>query len=313
LKQAQCMPALRVHCTIGRAMASLAVAILAFAGGCTDSAWADPLAVAPASSTSWERFDPTLELPRIYNPDGSLPPGAEMPGAAVMPEASPGDASPPPGDTDPAAATAPPPSDPADPAAAAALPPPDAIDPAAASAPSPSAPSPSVPPVAHGDPPVGPDPNAGTTEPAAAEDDDAEPDPESELAEPSRLDPSEGIDTEGVPSRAGQNDSSDPSANGQGDQDEEVDPPSVVLIPPPYYGPPQPIYGYPYYGPTLGRYSYSNVAPPPATPPGAAGYRMPPPAYRWIGNSPSWTSMHSTSMHSMMRGNRMMQRSFSNR
>ncbi|MBF6569338.1 MAG: hypothetical protein IVW54_10740 [Candidatus Binataceae bacterium] len=45
--------------------------------------FADPLTV-PAASTSWERFDPTLEIPRIYNPDGSLPPNAEMP-FAVMP------------------------------------------------------------------------------------------------------------------------------------------------------------------------------------------------------------------------------------
>lgn len=302
MKQAQFMPALRIHRSIGRAMLSLAVAMLAFAAARTHSAWADPLAVAPASSTSWERFDPTLELPRIYNPDGSLPPDAEMPGAAVMPDASPGDASPPADDTDPAAATAPPPSDPADPATAAALPPPDAIDPAAA-----SAPSPSVPAVAHGDPPVGPDPNAGAAK-SAGDDDDAalpEPDPESVLGAPSTLDPSEGIDTQGVPSRAVQNDSADPSGNGQ---DDEIDPPSVVLVPPPYYGPPQPIYGYPYYGAAMGRYSYSNVAPPSTIAPAGAGFGVPPPAYRWIGNSPSWTSMHS-----MLPGNRMMQRSFSNR
>lgn len=46
-------------------------------------ALAEPLTV-PAASTSWERFDPTLEIPRIYNPDGSLPPDAEMP-IAVTP------------------------------------------------------------------------------------------------------------------------------------------------------------------------------------------------------------------------------------
>lgn len=297
------MPALRIHRNIGRATLSLAVAMLAFASARTHLAWADPLAVAPAS-TSWERFDPTLELPRIYNPDGSLPPDAEMPGAAVMPEAAPVDASSPADDTDPAAATALPPSDPVDPGAAAALPPPDAIDPAGA-----SAPAPSVPAVAHGDPPVGPDPNAGAAK--SGDDDDAalpEPDPESVLGAPSTLDPNEGIDTPGIPSRAVQNDSTDPNGNGQDDQDDEIDAPSVVLVPPPYYGPPQPIYGYPYYGATMGRYSYSNVAPSraiaPATSPGTS-FGMPPPAYRWIGNSPSWTTMHS-----MLPGNRLMQRSF---
>jgi hypothetical protein len=45
-------------------------------------ALAEPLTVPAASS--WERFDPTLEIPRIYNPDGSLPPDAEMP-IAVTP------------------------------------------------------------------------------------------------------------------------------------------------------------------------------------------------------------------------------------
>lgn len=277
------MPALRIYGRIGRAALSLAVAVLTFAGARAPIAWAEPLAVAPAS-TSWERFDPTLELPRIYNPDGSLPPGAEMPGSAVMPEASPAAASPP--------------ADATDPTSAATLPPPDAIDPASA-----SAPSPSVPAIAHGDPPTGPDANAGATKPAGDDDDQAdvlpEPDPESALGAPSTLDPNEGIDSLGVPNRAVQNGSVDPYGNpigsGQDDQNEQVDAPSVVLIPPPYYAPAQPIYGYPYYGATLGRYSYSNVAPSralaPAIPPNPGFGITPPPAYRWIGSSPSWSSM----------------------
>jgi hypothetical protein len=288
LKQAQSMPALRIHRRVGRAALSLVVAILAFTGARAHFAWAEPLTVAPAS-TSWERFDPTLELPRIYNPDGSLPPDAEMPGAAVMPEAPP----------------------------AAASPPPDAIDPASASAPSPSAPA-----IVHGDPPTGPDHNAGEAKPANANDDDdqssasfPEPDPESALGAPSTLDPGEGIDTASGPNRAAQNDapladqSGNEAGNGQDDQNEQVDAPSVVLIPPPYYGPPQPIYGYPYYGATLGRYSYSNVAPSralaPVIPPSAGFGMTPPPAYRWIGSSPSWSSMRPN-----LRASRMMLRSF---
>ncbi len=278
MKQAQPMPALRIksaHHRIDRAAWLVLVAATLLLIG-APAGWAEPLAVPPAS-TGWERFDPTLELPRIYNPDGSLPPDAEMPGAVVMPEASP----------------------------ATALPPPDVIEPSSASAPG-------VPAVTHGDPPTGVDHDASATNAPAADDDDQwavsallpEPDPESALSAPSTLDPSEGIDTQGGPNRAAQNDSppadpyGNPVGNAQDYQNEQVGAPSVVLIPPPYYGPRQPIYGYPYYGATLGRYSYFGHAPsgsfPQPIPPNAGFGAMPPPGYPWIGGSPMvpWSSMH---------------------
>src|SRR5579885_1312316 len=69
------------------------VAALMLATGFAGRAAAEPLTVAPAS-TSWERFNPTLELPRVYNSDGSLPAGAEMPDSTALPDAAPDSGSP---------------------------------------------------------------------------------------------------------------------------------------------------------------------------------------------------------------------------
>ncbi len=232
MKQSRAKSALRIraaHHRIDRAAPLfLAAAILLLIGARPGQAWAEPIAIPPASaSTSWERFDPTLELPRIYNPDGSLPPNAEMPGPAVMPEASPD----------------------------AALPAPDAIKPASSS----SAPPASVPIVTRGDPPSGDGGHGAAAHNAAAHDDDEsadgpslpEPAPESALSAPSELDPSDGTDTGDDDSRAAENNppltdpSGNPVGNAQDYQNEQVDAPAMVLMAPPYYGPRQPINGYP--------------------------------------------------------------------
>ncbi|HUY19056.1 MAG TPA: hypothetical protein VMV15_07505, partial [Candidatus Binataceae bacterium] len=247
----------------------VATLLLTLLGARANRAWADPLTVPPASS-SWERFTPTLELPRIYNPDGSLPSGAEMPGAAaVMPEAEPATALPPPDAIDPSAAPAPS----------------SASAPAAASAPSAA----SGPMVTNGDLSTGGAHDAGAAQPVAGNDDgSSDPDPESALNAPSTLDPSPDPGTQNAGSRTAQNQPAptDPFGNPIGDaqdyQEDQIDPPAVVLIPAPYYAPRRPFYGYPYYGPRLGRYSYFGRAyPHPAAPP----------AYRGIGSSPPWTAI----------------------
>lgn len=279
MKQAQPMPVLRTgmaHRRIARTALSAVVATLFLTGARANRARADPLAVPPASP-SWERFTPTLELPRIYNPDGSLPPDAEMP-TTVAPDTSPAGDLPAPDAAEPASASAPSASGPA-------------VTPDAAGRSSASVPSASGPAVTRGDPPTGDAHDATAAQPATKDDDQSaddaslpEPDPESELSAPSALDPSEGIDTPG----------GNAVGSAQDYQDEQVDAPSVVLLPPPYYGPPQPIYGYPYYGPVLGRYPYFGPGYshpfPPSIPSNPGFGAMPPPAYHWIGSSPPWSS-----------------------
>jgi hypothetical protein len=257
------------HC-VGRAAWLAVVAATTLVIGLPNGQ-AEPLAI-PAASNSWERFDPTLELPRIYNPDGSLPPNAEMPGEAVMPDVS----------------------------AVPTLPPPDAIEPASASAPRPPA-------VTRGDPPAAAAAARAPNDQDQRDQDQNDPndrnddatlnaslhelDPEAALNAPSTLDPSQGLN--------------DPSGaavgNAQAYQNQQVDPPAVVLIPPPFYyrrfpGQRPPPYGYRYYGPALGRFPYpAHRGPlPQPIPPNASFGAMPPPGYPWIGGSPMvpWSSTH---------------------
>jgi hypothetical protein len=166
--------------------------------------------------------------------------------------------------------------------------------------------------ITHGDPPTGDGHDADAANPSN-NDESAdggrslpEPDPESALSAPSMLDPSEGIDGQGGLNRAAQDNSpltdtdGNPVGNAQDYQNEQVDAPSVVLIPPPspYYGPRQPLYGYPNYGTPLGRYpsvgrAYSRMLSQPI-PPNVGFGAMPPPGYPWIGGSPMvpWSATH---------------------
>jgi hypothetical protein len=282
LKQARPRLALTINRSyrgIDRATTMLFVAgaMLLIYGLSAKGASAEPLTVAPVTS-GWERFNPTLELPRIYNPDGSLPSGAEMP--ALTPDDSPVDTN---------------------------LPPPDPIDPSTSDS-APSVPAPITPAVTHGDPPVADGHHHDAASNAAGGGDDAsaegggfpEPDPETLLSAPSALDPTDGTD-QGVPTGNAENNAADPSGNttgnAQNNQNQQVDVPSVVLIPPPYYGAPVPAYGYPYYGPVLGRYPSFGPAPAasvPAIPPNVRFGVMPPPGYPWIGALPMvpWSAIH---------------------
>jgi hypothetical protein len=175
-----------------------------------------------------------------------------------------------------------------------ALPAPDTIEPAATEA------APSGPTVTHGDPPLadghhGAASNgaAGNGNQSAADDDVSlpEPDPETVLSSPSALDPTDGTDYGAAPG-------GDSVGDARDYQNEQVDTPSVVLIPPPYYGPPrQPMYGYPYFGPALGSYSSFGSragSMPPPIPANARFGAMPPPGYPWIGGSAMvpWSTTH---------------------
>ncbi len=274
MKQAEPKPALRIkraHRGLDRAaLLIVAVAALLIYGLPATPASAEPLTVAPVGS-GWERFNPTLELPRIYNSDGSLPSDAEMP--ALTPDESP--------DT--------------------TLPPPDAIDPSASES-APGTPASGTPALTRGDPPTSDGHHHAAASNAAAGGDDEsaedasfpEPDPETMLSAPSALDPTDGTD-QGVQTGAAP-DGNNPVGSAQDYQDQQVDAPSVVLIPPPYYGAPLPAYGYPYYGPALGGYSSFGHVPagPPAIPANAGFGVMPPPGYPWIGPSSTtaWTAAH---------------------
>jgi len=263
------------------------VAALMLATGFAGRAAAEPLTVAPAS-TSWERFNPTLELPRVYNSDGSLPAGAEMPDSTALPDAAPDSGSP---------------------DASASAPAPDGAGPAASEA------EPGGPTVTNGDPPLADGHHDGAGASGAAgsgnqsiENDGSlpEPDPETALGAPSTLDPTDGTDYGPQNATAGVDPNGNPVGDARDYQNEQIDAPSVVLIPPPYYGPPrQPMYGYPYYGPVVGAYSSFGRTPgaalPPPIPDNARFGAMPPPGYPWIGGSAMvpWSATHmpATSLH----------------